>query len=137
VSLVVDASVTLAWVYHDERTPAVEHVFALVIEDVAWVPAIWHLEVANGLQRAIRQRRVDAAFRAGALGDLADLDVATDADTNVFAWSDTLALADRFRLTLYDASYLELALRRGFPLATLDSDLRAAAETMGLELLGL
>ena len=110
--------------------------FALVIEDVGWVPAIWHLEVANGLQHAIRQRRIDVAFRTGALRDLIDLDIATDTETNVFAWSDTLALADRFRLTPYDASYLELAWRRGLPLASLDSDLRAAGEALGLELLG-
>jgi hypothetical protein len=71
VNVVVDASVTLAWIYGGERTPAIERVFALVIEDIGWVSAIWHWEVANGLQRAVRQRRIDAAFRGGARRDLA------------------------------------------------------------------
>jgi predicted nucleic acid-binding protein len=137
VSVVVDASVILAWIYDGERTPAIERVFALVIEDIGWVPAIWHLEVADGLQRAVRQRRIDAAFRTGALRDLADLDIAIDTETHVFAWNDLLALADRFRLTLYDASYLELAWRRGLSLATLDDDLRAAGEALQLQLLSV
>jgi predicted nucleic acid-binding protein len=65
------------------------------------------------------------------------LDIAIDTETHVFAWNDTLALADRFRLTLYDASYLELAWRRGLSLATLDDDLRAAGEALQLQLLSV
>ena len=136
MSLVIDSSVTLAWIYSDERTEATERVFHVVTEAGAWVPAIWHLEVANGLQQGVRQRRIDAAFRTGALADLAVMNIATDPDTNVFAWSDTLDLSDRFRLTLYDACYLELAQRRNLPLATLDGDLRAAGEALGIEILG-
>jgi len=136
VSVVIDSSVTLAWCYSDERTEATERVFDIVTEAGAWVPMIWHLEVANGLQQGIRQRRIDAAFRSGALADLAEMNIATDPDTNVFAWSDTLELSDRFRLTLYDACYLELAQRRNMPLATLDGDLRAAGNALGLGLLG-
>jgi predicted nucleic acid-binding protein len=136
VSLVIDSSITLAWAYGDERTEATERVFDIVTEAGARVPIIWRLEVANGLQQGIRQQRIDAAFRSGVLADLADMNIATDADTNVFAWSYTLELSDRFRLTLYDACYLELAQRRNLPLATLDGDLRAAGEALGLEILG-
>jgi predicted nucleic acid-binding protein len=136
VSLVIDSSVTLAWIYSDERTKTTERVFDIVTEAGAWVPMIWHLEVANGLQQGIRQRRIDAAFRTGALADLAEMNIATDPDTNVFAWNDTLTLSDRFRLTLYDACYLELAQRRNLPLATLDGDLRAAGDALGIEMLG-
>jgi predicted nucleic acid-binding protein len=76
-------------------------------------------------------------YRDNSLTSLASLDVKVDAETDAFAWTTTLQLADQFRLTLYDASYLELAQRRELPLATLDADLRKAAETVGMPLLGL
>jgi len=100
------------------------------------VPALWRLEVANSLTVAVRRSRIDADLRRGALADLALLDIVTDAHTEVHAWGETLILADRFRLTLYDAAYLELAQRRALPLATLDKPLRAAAAALGLSLLG-
>lgn len=137
MSVVIDASVTLAWVYSDERSAPIERIFSMVVEDVGWVPAIWHLEVANGLQQGIRRRRIDKDFRDGALTDLAALELAVDADTSAAAWHETLRLADRFRLTLYDACYLELAQRKALPLATLDRDHRKAGESLGLELLGI
>jgi predicted nucleic acid-binding protein len=137
VTVVVDSSATLAWVYDDERTPAIERVFDDIIETSAWVPIIWHLEVANGLQTGIRHRRVDAAFRTRTLSDLASMEFTVDSETNIFAWNDTLVLADRFRLTPYDACYLELAQRRGLPLATLDKDLRKAARALDIPLLGV
>jgi predicted nucleic acid-binding protein len=137
VSLVIDSSIALAWIYHDERSEPIERIFDIVTESGAWVPAIWRLEVANGLQQGIRRRRIDQAYRDGALADLNDLEISIDADTDTFAWSTTLDLADRFRLTLYDACYLELAERLHLPLATLDRDLRAAGEGLGLELLGM
>jgi predicted nucleic acid-binding protein len=65
------------------------------------------------------------------------LDIATDDHTDVHAWGETLRLADIFRLTLYDAAYLELAQRRNLPLATLDGELRAAAKSLGLGLMGM
>jgi predicted nucleic acid-binding protein len=136
MTVVIDSSATLAWIYSNERTAATERVFDMVVASGAWVPVIWHLEVANGLQQGIRQRRIDAAFRNGALADLAEMDIVVDPETNIFAWNDTLALADRFRLTLYDACYLELAQRRSLPLATLDHDLRAAARSLKIRLLG-
>lgn len=71
-----------------------------------------------------------------ALADLAILDIAVDQRTDAQAWSETLAIADRYRLTLYDAAYLELAVRRNLPLATQDAELRAAAKTAGVPTLG-
>ena len=135
MSLVIDSSVTLAWIYRDERSEPIERIFDTVTASGAWVPAIWRLEVANGLQQGIRRRRIDQAYRDGTLADLNDLEISVDKDTDTFAWSTTLDLADRFRLTLYDACYLELAARLHLPLATLDRDLRAAGEGLGLELL--
>jgi predicted nucleic acid-binding protein len=65
------------------------------------------------------------------------MNIAIDGETNVFAWNATLALTDRFRLTSYDACYIELAQRRGLPLATLDKDLRKAAKALDIPLLGV
>src|SRR5205823_11735224 len=123
VSLVLDSSLALAWIYGEETTDAVRRIFEIVAEDGALVPALWRLEVANSLTVAVRRGRIDVAFRDAALADLALLDIATDDYTDVHAWGETLHVADRFQLTAYDAAYLELAQRRTLPLATLDSDL--------------
>ncbi len=136
MSLVLDSSATLAWIYGDETTAAIRQVFDRVADAGALVPSLWRLEVANGLTAAMRRGRIDAEFRQAALADLAVLDITADPLTDARAWGETLALADRFRLTLYDAAYLELARRHGLPLATLDGALRGAAGALGLDLLG-
>jgi predicted nucleic acid-binding protein len=136
MSLVLDSSATLAWIYSDEVTDGIRRLFDTVANTGAFVPALWRLEVANSLTIAVRRGRVDAEFRRAALDDLALLDITTDNQTDTHAWAETLQLADRFRLTLYDAAYLELAHRRGVPLATLDQDLSAAASALSLRVLG-
>ena len=134
MSLVLDGSMTLAWICQDEISETAGRVLALVTEAGARVPSIWRLEVANGLQTGIRRGRIDTAYRDAALSDLELLDIAIDPDTDRYAWTETLRLADRFRLTLYDAAYLELAQRRALPLASLDMALCDAARALGLEL---
>jgi len=136
MSLVLDSSATLAWIYSDEVTEGVRELFDTVADAGAFVPALWRLEVANSLTIAVRRGRIDAEFRRAALDDLAMLEITTDNQTDTHAWTETLQLADLFRLTLYDAAYLELAHRRGVPLATLDEDLSAAALALGLHVLG-
>ena len=136
MSLVLDSSATLAWVYATETTEAIRHVFDLVGENGAWVPALWRLEVANILEMGVRRGRTKAAFRDAALIDLALLPISLDPETDRQAWGATARLAARHRLTLYDAAYLELAKRRGLPLATLDLELRAAARAERIPLLG-
>jgi len=136
VSLVLDCSITLAWVYSDETTDKVREVFELLSHGSAWVPGLWRLEVANVLEMSVRRKRHDAAFRDATLADLAQLPIQVDAETDQRAWGATLHLAERHQLTLYDAAYLELALRRTLPLATLDEDLRRAASAMRVRLLG-
>jgi predicted nucleic acid-binding protein len=137
VILVLDSSVTLAWVYGGETTTTVREVFAAVVSDRAWVPSLWRLEVANVLEMGVRRGRHDSGFRDATLSDLLLLPITTDAETDLHAWRGTLSLASRHGLTLYDAAYLELAQRRRLPLATLDSDLRIAGEREGVPLLGL
>jgi predicted nucleic acid-binding protein len=107
-----------------------------VAEAGAVVPALWKLEVANGLQMALRRKRIDSAYRDAALGHLGRMPITVDVDTATHAWTGTLQLADRFGLTLYDAAYLELARRRALPLATLDAQLRDAGRSLGIALLG-
>jgi predicted nucleic acid-binding protein len=136
MSLVLDSSVTLAWLYSDPVTPATQQVFDIVLAERAWVPSLWRLEVANSLQMGVRRGRISVEFRDASLADLALLAIEVDAETDTFAWSTTLRLAERHQLTLYDAAYLELAQRLGVPLATLDQELRAAGSTLGLTLLG-
>lgn len=137
MSLAIDASLTLSWYFDDEATAATDAVLALVSDVGAVAPSLWRLEVANAFQSALRRKRITATYRDLALTELAALPVAIDSETEFYAWSSTLRLADRFGLTLYDASYLELAQRRALPLATLDRRLRDAAAALDIALLGL
>ena len=137
MSLVLDASLTLSWFFKDERTPGADAILSEVTEKGAVVPALWRLEVANALQMAVRRKRIDASFRDGALTQLSRLSISADPDTDAYAWTVILQLADRFQLTLYDAAYLELAGRRRLPLATLDRELRDASAALGITLLGV
>jgi len=136
MSLVIDSSATLAWVYSEENTPSILEVLARVADRGAWVPGLWKLEVANVLEVGVRRGRHDTAFREATLADLALLPISVDPDADRHAWSATLRLAERHKLTLYDAAYLELAQRRGIPLATLDTELRQAASAEGMIVLG-
>ena len=136
MSMVLDSSAALAWVYSDEITEPIRRVFNLVGENGAWVPGLWKLEVANILEMGVRRGRHDAAFRDSTLADLALLPISVDTETDRQAWGATLQLSERHRLTMYDAAYLELALRRGLPLASLDAELRRAAQAEGVAILG-
>jgi predicted nucleic acid-binding protein len=98
---------------------------------------LWLWEVANVLQMNVRRGRHNSKFRDRALADLALFPIKEDAEAGRQAWSGSLILAERHGLTVYDAAYLEVALRRGLPLATLDKDLRAAANAERVQLLGV
>ena len=102
----------------------------------AVVPALWRLEVLSGLQVAVRRGRITVEYRDASIADLRALSIEIDPGTNRQAWSGTLRLFDRFALTPYDAAYLELALRRQLPLATLDSELARAARAQNVLLVG-
>jgi predicted nucleic acid-binding protein len=136
MSLVLDSSAALAWVYMEERSQAIANVLDQVSSAGAWVPSLWRLEIANVLEMGVGRGRVDAAFRDATLADLELLPIQTDPDTEKHAWRSTLRLADLHRLSVYDAAYLELAMRRGLPLASLDRELRVAAAAENVVLLG-
>lgn len=136
MSLVLDPSLALSWYFEDERTPTADALLDRVADQGATVPGMWRLEIANGLRTALRRKRIDTAFRDRAIAELARLPIMVDTDTDRYAWTTILQLADQFGLTPYDAAYLELAQRRTLPLATLDEPLRTAAPALGVALLG-
>ena len=107
-----------------------------VVETGAFAPSLWPLEALNGLLTAERRKRVDSRDRHRLAGMLRALPVTLDIETADQAWTTTVRLAERHRLSVYDAAYLELAQRRRLPLASLDADLIKAARALGVALLG-
>ncbi|MGA9724338.1 MAG: type II toxin-antitoxin system VapC family toxin [Candidatus Binatus sp.] len=136
MSFVIDNSVALAWCFEDEHTHAVMDLLDRVAETGAFAPSLWRLEALNGLLMAERRKRVDAKRRQRLAGFLRALPVTLDIETADQAWTATARLAERHRLSMYDAAYLELAQRRKLPLATLDEDLIKAAKALGTTVLG-
>jgi predicted nucleic acid-binding protein len=135
VTLVVDASITLAWLFDDEGDSVSELALDLTMRSGATAPLIWRIEVANGLRSAMRRRRITIQQRDAWLPVLSKLPVTEDLFTNQLAWSKTLALSDQYALTLYDAAYLELAIRTGLTLASNDKDLNEAGRAVGIQTL--
>jgi predicted nucleic acid-binding protein len=136
LSFVVDSPVALAWCFEDEHTRPIMDLLDRVAETGAIAPSLWPLEALNGLLMAERRRRLDTKRRQRLAGFLRGLPIVSDAETADEAWTATARLAERSRLTLYDAAYLELAQRRKLPLATLDQDLIRAGKSLGMSLLG-
>ena len=132
MTLVVDASVAIAWLDFEEGDRA-EASLARVESEGAMVPSLWRLEIANVLRTAVRRKRIDEIFVAHSLARLERLDIVTDAETDSHAWGATRTLSRKYDLTLYDAAYLELAIRRKLPLASRDNELLAAARKAGVE----
>ena len=129
---VLDCSATVPWVFESESTKETDALLnRLTAGGKAWLPALWHLEVANVLMGAQRKGWIDKAGIEKFLSALDVYDIEVDSETMALAWSKTLGIAESFGLSVYDASYLELALRRGLPLATLDRSLRAAIQKAG------
>ena len=119
----------MAWFFAGEATPATDTLLDRLNQGgQAVVAQHWPLEVGNTLLMGERRKRSSPADSAHFLGILGALGIATDAETGANATSATLALARSHNLTLYDSAYLELAMRRRLPLATLDQDLRELLE---------
>jgi predicted nucleic acid-binding protein len=129
---VLDCSATVPWVFESESTKETDALLeSLAAGGKAWVPALWHLELGNVLLGAQRKGRIDKAGIEKILSALGVFDIEVDSETMAVAWSKTLAIAEGFGLSIYDAAYMELALRRGLPLATLDKSLRTAIQKAG------
>ena len=137
MNFVLDASVTMCWILLDGKTA--ERAYAMEVlnlmkqpETSAVVPVTWGLEVANVIGKAEMKGLLREAQSEAFLEMLDGIDIHEDAATFSRSLSDTLQIARRYRLSSYDASYLELAMRAGLPLATLDRDLRTAASKAGV-----
>ena len=136
MNFIVDSSFALAWVMKDEAGPETDQVLDSLGQGAkAFVPALWHWEIANGLLKVERQKRATRPEIRGHMLLLQSLPIGVDEAALNQAWGATHLLAQKHRLTSYDAAYLELAIRRGLPLATLDKELAAAARIEKVPLL--
>jgi predicted nucleic acid-binding protein len=134
---VLDASVALRW-FLDHPVPAyANRVKQLFLKGVrAVVPALWHLEMSNGLIVALRRSILASADVDRAMMDIEQIVAqVVDTDSSVVSARQTFATARAFHLSAYDAVYLDLARRERLPLATLDDRLRNAAARAGVEAL--
>lgn len=135
-SFVLDCSVTMAWCFTDERTPATAALQDRMTTEAAVVPAHWFLEVGNVLVMAEKHKRIVARDAAQFLALLHILDIRADHETGPRTFDHLMPLCRNHGLTTYDAAYLDLAMRTHLPLATLDKDVRKAAKKMQIDLLG-
>jgi predicted nucleic acid-binding protein len=135
VTLVLDASMTLAGLFEDEDDHDALDTLRRAIIEGAVVPSLWRLEIANALHSAVRRKRCDEAFVDNALARLARMRILIDTETDMHAWDATLSLSRSEGLTVYDAAYLELAIRLDATLASCDKDLVAAARRRSVPVL--
>jgi len=135
-SFVLDCTIAMAWLFHDEATPKTAVLLNRLAAETALVPAWWYIEIANVLAMAERRCRITAAQSDAFIANLGKLGIERDDETPDRAFTRLHALCRAQRLTSYDAVYVDLAIRRSLPLATLDDDLRKAAKRLGVGLLG-
>jgi predicted nucleic acid-binding protein len=134
--IVVDASVALAWYFPDEGNDYADRVLAALEGHAILVPALWSIEVTNALLVAERHKRIKQPEVRRFIELLGELTVVMDSQSATDAVSNILPLAREYVLSAYDAAYLDVAMRHGAPLATLDGNLRKAGTSAGIEILG-
>jgi len=136
MAFVLDCSMTMAWVFPDEATVQTDAIRDSLLEETAFVPGLWSVEVANVLLVATRRGRIAESDWPVVIGALSALPIEVDPETSERALADSLQIAQAHDLSSYDALYLEVALRRTLPLATIDRKLAAAADAAGVAVLG-
>ncbi|QUS39239.1 PIN domain-containing protein [Tardiphaga alba] len=132
--IVLDASVTVAWLLNEPGAPALELNAALAIHQ-AIVPAHWPTEVGNALLTAFRHKRIDMAGIARLSNDIQDLDIRIDPPRQAHHLTELIAFAEAYGLTTYDAAYVTLALETGAALASLDKAMRRVAIRLDIDIL--
>ena len=132
MAFVLDASVSVAWCFEDETSTYTEGVLELLVGETAVVPVIWPFEIANALQVGERRLRSTVRQTSESLQQLLDLPVSLDDATFSTAWGPVLSIGRQNGLAVYDAAYLELAQRRGLPVATIDVRQRDVAFALGI-----
>ncbi len=128
----MDSSVTISWLFEDEHHPYAMDVWKALNRATAVVPMLWHIETANTILVAERRKRTTKTKTAEILKLLGDVPIVVDEHTRSHVFDDMYSLARTYDLSLYDATYLELALRRDLPIATLDEKLKNAAKKAGV-----
>ena len=135
-AFVVDCSIAMAWLFHDEGTPRTADLLNRMTNETALVPGWWFIEITTVLALAERKGRITPAQSDAFIDDLEKLGIERDDTAPDRAFTHLLGLCRTHGLTSYDAIYLDLAVRRNLPLATLDDDLRKTAKRLGVSLLG-
>lgn len=134
---ILDCSIAAAWCFEDEASDTADRLLDQVRDHGAVVPALWLLEITNVLIQAERRDRIAASDVSTRLELLQILPITIEHPGQTDIFNAVIALARAEGLTSYDASYLELAIRLGLPIATLDKQLARAASRVGVEVLGL
>lgn len=132
---VLDCSLAMAWVFPDESSATADALRDSLVNDIALVPTLWPIEVANVLLMATRRGRISADDWPRIQADLDTLPIQVDPETPDWVLKKALPLAHQHGLSVYDAVYLELALRMELPVATLDKKLGAACHAAGVKVL--
>lgn len=135
MKFVLDNSIAMRWLLNDRDASTQDYarkVLELLVEGAtAVVPNLCALEAANVVLKEMKKGNVTQADASQFIALLGELDIESDTQTHDHALGDTLGLAKQYDLSSYDAAYLELALRKGFPIATVDKDLGDAASKAG------
>ena len=124
---VIDNSVVMSWCFKDETSKYTDAMLDYLEQSTAYVPAIWPLEVSNVLLVAERRKRLSQADSSRFISLLLELPIIVEPESPERMLSEILALAREYKLSSYDASYLDLAMRKGLPIATTDKNIIAAA----------
>jgi len=135
MAFVLDCSMTMAWVFPDEASDITDSLRESLLKDRAVVPVIWPIEVGNVLLVATRRERISRDDWPRIRDNLEALPIDVDPESCDRVLESVLPIAYERELSVYDAMYLEVALRRGLPLATLDKELGAAGMKAGVEVL--
>lgn len=134
-SFVIDNSVVMSWCFRDQANPYADSILERLSAAVAYVPSVWSLEVVNVLLSAERKKYISQADSVRFISLLSQLPIFVEYESPEKAMKDLLGLARAHNLSSYDSSYLDLAMRKGLPLATLDEKLRKAAANTNVSIL--
>ena len=134
---VIDNSVVMSWCFQDETSKYTDAVLGYLEQTTAYAPAIWPLEVSNVLLVAERRKRLSQADSSRFVSLLFELPIIVEQESQERMLSEILALAREYKLSSYDASYLDLAMRKGLPIATTDKNIMAAARKINVPIVGI
>lgn len=133
MTIVVDASVVVRWLFEDEKSDAAEKVLRDIHKQGGSAPSLLTLEVCNALVVGVRRKRLSDADMHQGIEIVKSVPIQLDDINGIRVLSDVTKLAQLYELTVYDATYLELAMRMSIPIATFDSALRTAAKKAGVK----